>query len=290
MTTMTDLPAAESARGRGCLAGADMLHLLSLGAGVQSSTLALMAAAGEISPMPAAAIFADTKGEPSAVYRWLDWLEAQLPFPVHRICKGDLEADSLKLRVNEETGKPYYKTIVPFYVQGADTFRGILSRNCTYDYKVLPLIRFARAEMKRTGAATVTQWIGISLDETRRMKPSRDAKIINRWPLVEMRMSRWDCLRWMRARSFPEPPKSACVFCPFHSDAHWRAMKEQSPADFARAVAYEKGAEAAQRAGGGRNSLYLHDSLVPLDQVDFSTDIERGQGAFALECEGMCGV
>lgn len=36
------------------------LRALSLGAGVQSTTMALMAAHGEIGPMPDCAIFADT--------------------------------------------------------------------------------------------------------------------------------------------------------------------------------------------------------------------------------------
>src|SRR5580765_5491306 len=66
------------------------IHIISLGAGVQSSTMALMAAHGEITPMPVAAIFADTQGEPASVYKWLDWLEGQLPFPVHRVTKGSL--------------------------------------------------------------------------------------------------------------------------------------------------------------------------------------------------------
>lgn len=277
------------------------LHIISLGAGVQSSTMALMAAAGEITPMPKCAVFADTQAEPAHVYEWLAWLETQLPFPVHRITKGDIEADSLKLRVNESTGEPYYKTIVPFFVKGDVGFRGILSRNCTYDYKVLPLIREAKRLIREAGGNTnstvnapyidiATQWIGISLDEVRRMKPSRDRCIVNRWPLIEMRMSRWDCLRWMKARNFPEPPKSACVFCPFHSDAHWREMKEKQPADFARAVAFEIAAEEVQKAGGARNKGFLHDSLVPLGEVDLSTDTERGQGSFNMECEGMCGV
>ena len=43
------------------------IHILSLGAGVQSSTLALMAAAGEVTPMPVAAIFADTHAESALV-------------------------------------------------------------------------------------------------------------------------------------------------------------------------------------------------------------------------------
>ena len=44
------------------------LHVLSLGAGVQSSCMALMAARGEIGPMPTAAVFADTGDEPASVY------------------------------------------------------------------------------------------------------------------------------------------------------------------------------------------------------------------------------
>ena len=50
------------------------LRILSLGAGVQSSALALMIEKGQV-PMVDAAIFADVKGEPKAVYTHLDWLE-----------------------------------------------------------------------------------------------------------------------------------------------------------------------------------------------------------------------
>jgi hypothetical protein len=53
------------------------VHIISLGAGVQSSTMALMAARGLILPRPIGAIFADTQDEPASVYRWLD--RARLP-------------------------------------------------------------------------------------------------------------------------------------------------------------------------------------------------------------------
>ena len=71
------------------------LRILSLGAGVQSSTLALMIQRGEI-PMVDAAIFADTMGEPKLVYEWLDWLEKQLSFPVYRVNKGNLREDMIR--------------------------------------------------------------------------------------------------------------------------------------------------------------------------------------------------
>lgn len=67
-----------------------MMTILSLGAGVQSSTMALTAAEGWIKPMPDCAIFADTGWEPAAVYRHLDWLMPQLPFPVHIVSAGNI--------------------------------------------------------------------------------------------------------------------------------------------------------------------------------------------------------
>ena len=74
-----------------------MKRFLSLGAGVQSSTLALMIAHGELEPVDAA-IFADTGWEPKKVYAWLDWLEKQLPFPVHRVQRGNLREDLIQRR------------------------------------------------------------------------------------------------------------------------------------------------------------------------------------------------
>lgn len=63
--------------------------MLSLGAGVQSSTLLLMALQGGL---PDCAIFADTGWEPQAVYDHLDRLEANARadgLPVHRVSAGN---------------------------------------------------------------------------------------------------------------------------------------------------------------------------------------------------------
>ena len=61
------------------------LRVLSLGAGVQSTTLALMAAHGEIGPMPDCAIFADTGWEPKAVYEHLAWLRSPNVLPLVKL-------------------------------------------------------------------------------------------------------------------------------------------------------------------------------------------------------------
>jgi len=127
-------------------------------------------------------------------------------------------------------------------------------------------------------------WIGISMDEIIRMKPSRVQYIQNRWPLIEKGMSRQDCIKWMASNGWTAP-KSSCIGCPFHSDAMWR---ELSAEEFKDAVYIDK----IIRSRPGKNTKqYMHRSMKPLDEVDFRTSFEKGQDdLFGNECEGMCGV
>ena len=135
-------------------------------------------------------------------------------------------------------------------------------------------------------------WIGISRDEVHRMKPSRVRYIQNHYPLVDARMTRTACLDWMSSRAFPIPPRSACSFCPFHSDEEWRNLKENHPADFAAAVEFERLLiDASTRQEALRGTPYLHESCLPLDQVDFQANPSHGQlSLFGNECHGLCGV
>src|ERR1019366_3588936 len=117
-----------------------MLRVISLGAGVQSTTMALMAARGEIGPMPDCAIFADTGAEPAAVYRHLDWLEKELPFPVYRVSAGNLRDEIMGAAkgTNRMDARP------PFYVTRGGKPTGMLHRQCTHDYKIRPIVRKVR--------------------------------------------------------------------------------------------------------------------------------------------------
>lgn len=277
------------------------IHILSLGAGVQSSTLALMAAGGEVGPMPQAAVFADTGDEPALVYEWLEWLTPRLPFPVVR-AKNETSLSEHIFAAIESGGRV---SNPPLFTrpEGAAEVEGILTRDCTRDFKVAVIQRAVRAVMREHDAKSVVQWIGISLDEIVRMKPSRVAYSTHRWPLIELHMSRHDCLRWMEKNGFPRPPRSACVYCPHHANSEWRRMKDEheailrdtpdavGPTDWQRAVMFD----AKIRTGihKVRAKCFVHRDCVPLPEVDLSTDNERGQGVlagFGNECEGLCGV
>jgi hypothetical protein len=273
------------------------IHILSLGAGVQSSCLALMASLGEVGPMPTAAIFADTHAEPKAVYDWLNWLEPRLAFPVYRVSAGSLTEEVFKPRYHRAHGGRYFKNLIPAFTLNPDGTRGITGRACTQNHKLIPFFRKARqlGKVKRGQKDVgVISWIGISLDEVSRMKPSRIKWAANRYPLIEKEMTRHDCLRWMESRGYPTPPRSACTYCPFHSDHEWRKMKTEQPDEFAGAVAFEVEMQRLRATENGANrmkgKLFLHDSLTPLSEVDFSEDTTQGQLKFHNECEGMCGV
>ena len=96
----------------------------------------------------------------------------------------------------------------------------------------------------------------------------------------------------MERMGYPKPPRSACIYCPFHSDAEWRRLKDEEPKEFARAVQFERDLQHAKsQTDKQRGKPFLHNSLKPLDTVDLTTDIERGQGEmFGNDCTGLCGV
>ncbi len=293
-----------------------MNHILSLGAGVQSSTMALMAAKGEITPMPTAAVFSDTqaepgyktrnnpKGEREGIYGWLDWLEGELPFPVYTVTAGDLTKNSLQMKTREKDGKwgkkgeKYMKKIIPLFGQmPSGEVVAALGRNCTEDYKIRPIIRktkeIAGWKGRKPKEPIVTTWIGISKDEIQRMRESREPWIEHRWPLVEMDMHRHHCIEWMRDNGYPEPPRSACYYCPFHSDHEWRKLRDSDPEHFADAIEFDKQVrELSKKDQALKMTAYLHRSCKPLDEIDFDSDEDKGQLTwdFKAECSGLCGV
>jgi len=270
------------------------IHVLSLGAGVQSSTLALMAAHGEVTPMPTAAIFADVGAEPASVYRWLDWLEKQLPYPVLRVKRGNLVDSITTPRLRKDGTGWWVHCNIPAFVKNADGTNGMVQRQCTETFKIEPLRKAVRelAKVKRGEKnVRVIQWIGISLDEVHRMKESRERWQENRWPLIELRKNRHDCLRWMESHGYPKPPRSACVFCPYHSNREWRRLRDEEPEAFAWAIEIEKKYQAAKAKGGIHGQLYLHSKRIPLETVNLDDDNDPKQNwLWGNECAGMCGV
>lgn len=245
------------------------LTLLSLGAGVQSTTLALMACEGEL-PKPDGAIFADTGWEPAAVYAHLDQLEVELTkagIPLHRVSAGNLRDDSID---------PAHRyAAVPYFVRNADGSDGMGRRQCTSEYKLAPIRRKIRELLGASAPAfkrvpkgnRAVQWVGFSTDEVHRANRRKDSDGVSyldtAYPLLDLGMSRSDCNRWLNRRGWATA-KSACIGCPFHGNAQWRELRDTNPAEWADAVAFD---EAIRSGGSGKRlngEAFLHRSRLPL--------------------------
>jgi hypothetical protein len=260
------------------------LRILSLGAGVQSTTLLLLAAEGRL-PRLDAAIFADTQWEPAAVYRHLGRLEAEVAgpagIPIYRVTTGNIRDDAL----NPEARFAQ----MPLHLRGPDGGEGMLRRACTAEYKVKPIKAKVRELLGcphptpvPTGAF-VEQWIGISSDESSRAaRMSDDVQYMrSHFPLLYLRggTGKWavgwtrnDCIRYLTANGFPETPKSACIGCPYTGNARWRAMRNERPQEWADAVDFDRrirhgNARANAQGTPLRAEAFLHRSRLPLDEA-----------------------
>ena len=231
------------------------LRALSLGAGVQSTTVLLLALDGTLPPFETI-VFADTGDEPDAVYEHLGRLREVAS--IVTVTAGHL-ADTVAGSF----------VPIPLY----DGHGGMGRRQCTYQFKLRPIRRHLR-----TFAQPVDLAVCISTDEYLRAKDSGVRWCRNVFPLLDLRWSRDDCARYLAER-WPWPvPRSACVYCPLKSDREWLDLREHHPDDWAAAVTFD---ESARRFG------YVHRSARPL-----ATAILRPEdaGQLVLECEGMCGV
>ena len=264
------------------------MRFLSLGAGIQSSTLVCMMIERTL-PWVDHIIMADTGDERAATMEHVEWLRGAVARATngqtgfHVVARSTRLSEELQARYEGSRG---YVT-PPLYLEG----RGQIQRQCTRYFKVIPLQRkqrellgYKKGERIPPGISEV--WIGISTDEVVRAGAAYENWAANRFPLLELRMSRRDCERWLAEHGYPVPPKSACIFCPYRSNLEWRRLKELDPAAFAEACAIDK---RLREAPNVQRLAYLHDSRRPLAEVDFSTAEENGQGMLNL-CEGGCGL
>ncbi len=250
-----------------------MMRVISLGWGVQSFTLAAMAALGDIEPVDAA-IHADTTHERTTTYtfaaKWTPWLEER---GVRVVTVSDPQPlyESLSL-----------KTDIPAFTASSDG-GGQLKRQCTSDWKIYPIRRWL--QVHRNGQR-ITQLIGISLDEWHRAKDSDVKYITHIWPLIEKNMTRADCIAYLERHGLEVPGKSACVFCPYHNKRAWQDMKREDGPDWRKAVEVDE----AIRKVRPPYDLFVHSSRIPLLEVDLSRPEDHGQmNWLSMECDsGYC--
>src|SRR5262249_54459128 len=169
-------------------------------------------------PKADVALFADTRCEPKWVYDTLDMLEEWSEIPIIRVSAGNLGADLLAALQKQRSRA----SSIPAWTTNASGQAAPLCRQCTQDYKIRPIVRKVRELLGyRPGQrviARVACLLGISAEEFNRMRFSQIKWITNIYPLVDKSVRREDCTKLLQELGIPVPGRSACVFCPYHSN------------------------------------------------------------------------
>lgn len=236
---------------------APQLRVLSLGWGVQSWTIAAMIALGELPPVDYA-VHADTQWERQGTYQFAaqmtEWLKER-----------GVQVVTVSGTRTEVVRQPNtVGVMIPAFTVNQDGSHGQVRRQCTGEWKIRPLRRFAAAWLAENGfkktPGVVEAVLGISWDEATRSRSSEVAYIENTYPLVDARITRQDCIAWLEAKQLPIPLKSACVFCPYHNKATWERMARTGGEDWEKTLEVDE----AIRDKRPKGQLFVHPARVPL--------------------------
>lgn len=243
------------------------IRVFSYGGGVQSNAVLVLQATGRLpepydvfvfanvgadSENPATLRYIEDVARPYAAQHGIEFVEVQ------KTRYGEPET-LLDFMHRTERSIP-----IPLYMGG----NGAPGRRaCTNDFKIEAIDRWLREQ----GHTRAVMGLGISLDEYHRardMQPYTQHGVEKRreYPLIQLRLRRMDCQRVIAEAGLSVAPKSSCWFCPFHRHGEWTEMRRTEPALFQQAVELERMLN-GKRELVGKDMLFMHRALVPLDQA-----------------------
>jgi len=236
-----------------------VLDAFSYGGGVQSNGALVLAAEGEIdcrlfifsnvgedSENPDTLTYVENIAKPYAAAHGIEFVEVRRKKTIRQQVVGD----------NRDIPIPMY------LASGAPG-----NRKCTLRWKSERIQTYLRRTWGFTKQSPALVGIGFSLDEFHRMKTDKPGMVQKlSYPLIDLRLTRRDCIQIIKDAGLPIPPKSSCFFCPFHSPAHWARLRAEHPDLYADAVYIEKKVN-EKRKNIGRDTMYMHRYMVPLDVI-----------------------
>jgi hypothetical protein len=258
------------------------MKIISLGLGIQSTAMYLMSSLNYIDRADYA-IFADPGAElPDTYDLWdnlVEWAKNNNGIPL--IKKRKSLYDDI---INSKDNPNIRVASIPAFTES----QGMVRRQCTLEYKINTVIQEARRlhglkkfkQMKPT-----TMYLGISMDEIERMKISSLYNITYEYPLIDKKITRGECIKFLEEKSFYNVKKSSCTFCPYHSNSQWKEIKQNYPEEWKKVIAVDEAIRDKSK-NGMKDKLYLHRSLKPIKEAYLQEDQEE---LFMCE-EGHCGI
>lgn len=249
-----------------------VLQVLSYGGGINTAAMCALVVEGKL-PRPDHLVIADTGREATATWDYLS--EVMQPYLATVGLHVDIAPHTL---ATVDLYSHQGKMLMPmFTTQAGNGEVGKLPTYCSTEWKQ----RVVRRWLREQGVEQCQSWIGYTIDEIERVKPSDvdwDERV---FPLVDLMLTRGDCKRILDRAGLPVPPHSACWMCPHRTNAEWRFLRDEYPDDWQAALVLESEIREADP------DLWLHREGVPLDEAD----IEQEDDVQHTQCGlGMCFV
>ena len=222
------------------------------GGGAQSTAIAALICTGKL-PKPDYVVVVDCGWEKTLMFEQVESIKL-------RLAEVGVEINMVKTinYADNSLFAPSGYMRLPLYIN-VDGEVKKLPTHCSWKWKNQVVSRWLRKQ----GVKRCDVWIGISVDEKRRMKPSRVKWKQNRYPLIELGITREDCIDLVARLGWPKPEHTACLVCPNQNNHQWQRMKDMYPDDWRCAV------EAEAMIRDQNDNMWLHRECQPLDDIDF---------------------
>ena len=265
-----------------------MIQVCSLGGGKASTAMFLKSLHGHIDAKIDAAIWADTGREPQSTHDTIQRLteyakDFGVPIYTVRATLGDGDIYKAMLDPNSRNGQ------MPMYFRNKKGEKTMLRRYCTNEFKVYPIRRLLRSEFKATFKNPVNTWLGYTVDEVSRMKPSNVKYEVRRYPLIEHRIYRSQCIEYLNKHGWDTVERSACTGCPYRSDSEYTILSEAEKLELAQ-FEEELNRNGYQMKEGAedRVEVRIHRSMTPVverpyensEQLDLLDEMCDGGSCF----------
>lgn len=248
--------------------GAKEYQVISCGGGVQSAGMIALVVSGKL-PKPDMVVMVDTGYEKQSTMEYVK----RILIPA---CNGiNLEFQIIKNPDNSIFNKQGM-ILIPAFKQLENGKSQRLYTFCNGGWKLAVIKKYLRERGVKRGQS----WIGISMDEFKRQRQSHQNWLLNRYPLIELNMSRYQCLFFVRSLGWPDPPRTSCIMCPLQHDNEWELMKQNYPEDYQRCVEIDTEIEKRNK------NIFLHKSMVRLKDIVWRYDIQRGGPVKSLDVVG----
>lgn len=262
------------------------MKILSCGAGMQSTAIALMSCENKLTeqgnfpngkihpkiPIYDAIIFCDLELEPSWVYSQVNFIKsacewAGIPFYV---LENALYTDYMNNFGNSRV------VSIPFWTVDKNDKKGKMMRTCTLDYKINLMQKFIRQELlgykkgqrtKPNDEKAHEMHLGFSKEEKRRCKENPHRMFVNKFPLCEVGLTRADNYTYIKDIWGLETRASACCFCPFHTNYFFNYLKINSKYEYEKTVAFDKLLEDQQPNTKIRSKLFISKSRKRIEDL-----------------------